>query len=487
MPPKRKCHFTDDLRRKYPCFGKSRSEFEAKCQICDSYVSIANSENFLAILNFFLWERKNMRCTDTRISSILSGSTDLEKHINTPKHARNIRDASTSKSMTNFVVHKSTPLALKISAAEGTLAFHIMKHHNSFKSMDCTSTLLRTLFDDSDIAKKISCARTKTEAIINGVLSPHCILMVSNDLKNISFVSISTDSSNHGNKKLFPIVVQYFDHIQGGIQVRMLDLQEINNETAETVTSLIEGVITKHNLNKKIIAFSGDNTNTNFGGLNRKGEQNIFHLLKNRVNSELVGIGCSAHILHNAIHHGLDQFGLFDIDVLVLKIFNFFSIYTVRTNELKEFCDFVEVTYRNLLYHSKTRWLSLLPAVHRILQMFPALKPYFLSQNKSLKILEAFFLDDFSECYLYFIHSIMSLFYEKIKDIEKENNSILEIMAIIGDTVESLRERIDSKFLPLSIKLVFSKLKKDGKGSSCDNFAARALSVYEVTEEYLRK
>ena len=33
----------------------------------------------------------------------------------------------------------------------------------------------------------------------------------------------------------------------------------------------------------------------------------------------------------------------------------------LRTHELKEFCEFVEVEFRNLLSHSKTRWLSLLP------------------------------------------------------------------------------------------------------------------------------
>ena len=135
----------------------------------------------------------------------------------------------------------------------------------------------------------------------------------------------------------------------------------------------IEGTLAYHtvkhhqSLEKKLIAFAGDNTNTNFGGLNRKSGENIFTRLKTNLNSNLVGIGCPAHVLHNGIHHGIDQFGSFDIESIVVKIFNYFSIYTVRTHELKEFCEFVEVEFRNLLSHSKTRWLSLLPAVERIL------------------------------------------------------------------------------------------------------------------------
>ena len=172
-------------------------------------------------------------------------------------------------------------------------------------------------------------------------------------------MSISTDANNHGNLKMFPLVVQYFDHTAGGIQVRLLDLKETNNEKSETVSNLIVDVLTQHGLEKKLIAFAGDNTNTNFGGLNRKSGENIFIRLKTNLNSNLVGIGCPAHVLHNGIHHGIDQFSSFEIESIVVKIFNYSSIYTVRAHELKEFCEFVQVEFRNLLSHSKTRWLSL--------------------------------------------------------------------------------------------------------------------------------
>ena len=35
--------------------------------------------------------------------------------------------------------------------------------------MDCISKLNSRLFPDSDISKEVSCARTKAEAIVNGV------------------------------------------------------------------------------------------------------------------------------------------------------------------------------------------------------------------------------------------------------------------------------------------------------------------------------
>jgi hypothetical protein len=64
--------------------------------------------------------------------------------------------------------------------------------------------------------------------------------------------------------------------------------------------------------------------------------------------------------------------------------------------ELKEFCDFVDVEYEEILGSVKTRWLSLQPAITRVISMFPALKPCFLSQDKCLSMLRKLFNDPVS-------------------------------------------------------------------------------------------
>lgn len=91
--------------------------------------------------------------------------------------------------------------------------------------------------------------------------------------------------------------------------------------------------------------FGGDNKNPNFGGEKRHDQNNIiFSLLKDRVNAQLLGIGCPAYVLYNVTHRGLDQFGLFNIDSIFLKVFNFFSIYMVCISDLQDFCNFVGIT-----------------------------------------------------------------------------------------------------------------------------------------------
>lgn len=395
-------------------------------------------------------------------------------------------ESSTSRKVSDFLINKNLTGSLKIWASEGALSFHTVKHHNSYKSMDCTPALIRQMCDDSDIAKKLSCARTKTEAIIDQVLSPHSINVVISALSNVPYLSICTDGSNHGSTKMFPVLIQYFE-ASNGIQVKLLDLKNTPNEKSETISELLIQTLNKYKLGDKCIAFVGDNTNTNFGGINRKEGCNIFTNLKNNLNKELVGIGCPAHILHNSIHHGVDQLDNIDIDSIVLKIFNYFSIYTVRTEKLKEFCDFVNINYRNLLYHSKTRWLSLFPAINRILQMYPSLKSFFLSEKQPPKAIKSFFENDFSEIYLWFIHSLMYIFHKKMELIEAEKNSIIEVTYILDTIMNILQERYDAKFIPLKVKELLTILRNNGQDTACEKFLENVLRVYASSLEYLKK
>ena len=69
---------------------------------------------------------------------------------------------------------------------------------------------------------------------------------------------------------------------------------------------------------------------------------------------------------------------------------------------------FIELSTTFQLYrtsHSKTRWLSLFPAVERISKMFDSLKSYFQSHKN---------------IFLLFVHSLMSLFHPKMVMLEKK-------------------------------------------------------------------
>jgi hypothetical protein len=92
------------------------------------------------------------------------------------------------KSLSAFLPSLSAPTATddKAAAAEGVWAFHVARHHHSFQSTDCVSSdgLFRTMFPDSEVAKKFSCAQTKTAKIIKGLL----IMLLAFDILPYNFI-----------------------------------------------------------------------------------------------------------------------------------------------------------------------------------------------------------------------------------------------------------------------------------------------------------
>ena len=281
--------------------------------------------------------------------------------ISKPQHINKlaIRGETSSSKMADYFCKPGTKSEDEVAAAEATMAFYTVKHHYSYKSNDCTSTLIAKIFPDSSTAKKFSCAYTKIEAIVNNVLAPASVQCVLNDIEKheIMYLGVPTDGSNHKSTKLFLIVIQYFDWKNGGMQSKLLDVRSLKDETSLTIANEVQETLKKRKLFDKCISFTVDNCNTNFGGMHRKRGNNVFTHLKSEVPA-LVEVGCPAHILNYCLHHGVNQMSL-DLESIIYKTYQHFSIYTVRTEQLNDYCVFVEIEYKKLLSYSVTRWLSL--------------------------------------------------------------------------------------------------------------------------------
>ena len=91
--------------------------------------------------------------------------------------------------------------------------------------MDCTSLLLKKIFPHSNVAKKFSSGRTKTEKVVTSVLA-QCSFdadLKSFEENDIACFGVATDSSIHNELKLFPVIIQYFDWRKGGLQSKLIE------------------------------------------------------------------------------------------------------------------------------------------------------------------------------------------------------------------------------------------------------------------------
>ena len=178
---KQKCTFTNEMQEKHPSFKKGRNDYEVECLVCKSgtYISVVHKDN-----------------------------GNLNTHLQSKKHRKAERGAVASTKMTNYFVTAGSKCEDETSAAEGILAFHAVKHHHSFLSMDCKSVFLKKIFPDSNVAKKFSRGHTKTEKVVTNVgLFAQCSIDAvpkSFEENDIAYFGVATDGSNHNKLKLFP-------------------------------------------------------------------------------------------------------------------------------------------------------------------------------------------------------------------------------------------------------------------------------------------
>ena len=177
-------HSLTRCNEKHPCFRKGRNDYKAECLVCKSriYISVVHKDN-----------------------------SDLNTYLQSEKYRKAIRGTVASTKMTNCFVTAGSKCEDEITAAEVTLAFHAVKHHYSFLSVDCTSVILKKIFPDSNVAKKFSSGHTKTEKVVTSVLAQYSI---DADLKSledhdIAYLGIATGSSNHNELELFSVIIQY--------------------------------------------------------------------------------------------------------------------------------------------------------------------------------------------------------------------------------------------------------------------------------------
>ena len=95
---------------------------------------------------------------------------------------------------------------------------------------------------------------------------------------------------------LYSILVLCFS-FEYGVNVKLFSPNPVNGEKSTFRFDHVVEKISLNNLNTKIIARSADNTNTTFGGIKRKGENNVQKRSMQLLNKNDIGIGSNAHIL----------------------------------------------------------------------------------------------------------------------------------------------------------------------------------------------
>lgn len=113
-------------------------------------------------------DESSVRCKicDVKFSIYYGGRSKIVQHNNTASHKSNLKCQSSSSQIQTFFKKTSFDSSEKhLALSELVFAYHTVVHSQSFRSMDCTSSIIQKLFE-----KKFTCSRTKCTAIVNKVI-----------------------------------------------------------------------------------------------------------------------------------------------------------------------------------------------------------------------------------------------------------------------------------------------------------------------------
>lgn len=204
------------------------------------------------------------------------------------------------------------------------------------------------------------------------------------------------------------------------------------------------------NANLKIencYALSSDGPNVN---------KKVFRLInenKKGTNSSLLDLGsCNIHIIHNAFLKGVESFYP-ELQIFLVSIVYFFKDWPTRSFDYETVQLLKKVPKHHFIKHISTRWLTMGPAVIRVLEQLPAIQHYFnvylpknkpeLLKNKHSKIIRDCVNEPDFKTRLLFIKEIVNIFTNFTKKFQKEE----PLIHIIYDELKTLVLLLSSKTL----------------------------------------
>ena len=158
-----------------------------------------------------------------------------------------------------------------------------------------------------------------------------------------------------------------------------LDLPTANDGTAAAIFEKIDQTLMSRGIKyENFLCINSDACNTMKG---LRGHV-VRHLRDKQPN--FVDLGCIFHLENLDIKATIKVLPISN-DALLVDINTHFYLSIKKKDEFKSFCEFVSVTYKQILSHVETRWLSLLCVVSRVLELWSVLVSHFTSHPEAEK------------------------------------------------------------------------------------------------------
>ncbi|KAL8602817.1 hypothetical protein ACOMHN_061051 [Nucella lapillus] len=346
------------------------------------------------------------------------GWNDVQNHLETAGHERKsaAKNNTSALSAFGFTPEKEmTDKELQVIKAETLFSHFLVEHNLPISASDHAGPLFRAMFPKSEIAQRYGCARTKTTSLLQTCSSTHQDALAE-QMKNGPFI-IGTDGSQEGTEKFYPIVVRTLTPA-GTITTELLANPTCDESaTGENIFGLLNRCLGRYDIPwKNCVALMCDNANVMTG----RNKGIISYVL--RKNSEVHLAGCVCHLLHISLKKGMKASSKFDIDDILRQLHWYITKSTNRHQRLKAHQEACGVPAHAIVAHVPTRWLTMGPALLRILEQWEPLYKFLEeeyrkknekgehTQDAVVTRLRDFFRRRTPKLYVYFYASVIEIF-----------------------------------------------------------------------------
>ncbi|XP_026119257.1 protein NLRC3-like [Carassius auratus] len=288
--------------------------------------------------------------------------------------------------------------------------------------------------------------RTKCTEMINGVLAPYFLKKLVADVGDQRFSLLLDESTDISVSKYLGVVIRYFSDTKQTIVSTFLGLVELEGGDARSIARAVVAFLEKCGLKKeKLLGIGTDNASV-MTGINN----GVHKFLKEEYGlKDLILIRCVCHSLQLAVSHASNDTIPRSVEYLVRETYNWFSVSPKRREAYKAIYETINCGEKPLQITKvcATRWLSIEPAVSRILDQWEELRLHFSVTKSSehcymAEVLYSMYSDPQNILYLTFLKSVLGEVQLAIKAFEGEQVDPLKLLDSLVSLIKSVSSRV---------------------------------------------
>ena len=255
----------------------------------------------------------------------------------------------------------------------------------SLRSVDNIGDLFRAMFPDSKIAANFKLSRTSASYMIADGMSKYFTQLIVKDLvkSKLPFCIHFDETTSTWVKKQMDLTLRYWSPTHEEVWITYYTSLFFGHAEGEKVAvKMYEQLVSDGIPVAKLVTLVRDGPNVN-KTIFQKMDELIRH--DNPEFTGLVDLGsCSIHTIHNAFGKGLEKCGK-EIEQLCMDLHALFKYSAARREDFREVHIEMDLDLTNFLQHTVVRWLSIGPAVKRILEQWEAVTQFVTDLAKDPK------------------------------------------------------------------------------------------------------